>query len=409
MLSKDVLKTLSIAWPLLAGIAFIMVGNGLQGTLLSLRAHAEGFPVFATGLVMSAYYLGFLIGCILVPKLIASVGHIRVFAGFASLASSTVLFHGIFVDPYTWGIVRIISGFSFVGLFVVSESWLNSIAPNKLRGQIFSAYLFVVHGGLFAGQFFINLVPVEQIELFIVVSVVISISIIPITLANRPTPGFEEPEHMPFKNLFSQSPLPLLGVFTSGLAGATILTMGPIYAQKSGMENSQIALFMGAYIMGATLLPLLIGWLSDRVDRRLAILAVASTSCLIVALIIGLPFSYLIGLIFVLGGMVTSLYSVSIAFMNDRIKASQMTSVSASLILLNGIGCCIGPLSAGLLIDHFDKDAMFAMLFLTFFMTAVFGVYRAFTGRPVNIEKQGDFVFVPARSSQMVIQINDSE
>lgn len=408
MFSKDVYKTLQIAWPLLAGIGLMMTGNGLQGTLLSLRAYAENFPFYETGLIMSAYYFGYLIGCIAVPKLIASVGHIRVFAGFASLASTTILLHGLFVDPWIWVIIRIISGFSFVGLFVVAESWLNSLAPNNLRARIFSAYLLVVHGGLFAGQFLIALASVKNLDLFILVSILVSLALIPITLANKPAPGYEEPEHLPLRKLFSFSVFPLAGVFASGLAGAAIFTMGPIYARESGFNDIQIAYFVSAYILGATIFPVILGWISDRINRRsvLLVITILALSCSL--LILSLE-TFLIPLIFVLGGLVVSLYSISIAFMNDRLKPSQITSASASLILINGIGGCAGPFLTGILIDWLGKNGMFLMLSVLFLALLVIGIYRAFTGRKVAVSDQSEFFPVPARSSPMVIQIHEPE
>lgn len=395
---------MKIAWPLLVGIFLIMLGNGLQGTLISLRAYAEGFPLYATGIIMSAYYLGFLVGCIFAPKLIASVGHIRVFAGFASLASTTILIHGVFVDPWTWAFIRMLGGFSFVGLFVVAESWLNSIAPNKLRAEILSSYLLVVHAGLLGGQFFIDWISVEQIELFILVSIFISLSLVPITLANRPAPGYEEPEVMKFKNLFSFPKLPLAGIFTAGLCGAAILSIGPIYGEQSGMTERQIAFFISAYVLGATLIPMIIGKLSDIFDRRQMILIISIIS-LGASFTIAHYESYIITSIFILGGLIVSLYCVCAAFINDRLKPSQITSASAALIFLNGIGSCIGPVAAGFLIDIYDKNTLFWLVAAMFSITLLIGVYKTIFGKPLDIAKQKDFIQLPARASIMLAGI----
>ncbi|MCI5060211.1 MAG: MFS transporter [Alphaproteobacteria bacterium] len=408
MFSKDVRQTLHLVWPLMLGLGFIMVGNGLQGTLLSLRAYAEEFPLYATGLVMSAYYLGYLVGCVVIPKFIASVGHIRVFAAFASLASTTILLQGLFVDPWLWGFMRAINGISFVALFIVAESWLNIIAPNKLRAQIFSTYLFVINFGLFAGQFLINIGSVEGIALFILISVLISLSFLPITLANKPAPGYEEPEHLPVKKLFSFTLLPLAGVFVAGITGASLLTMGPIFASNLGLDINDVAIFMAAYIFGASTIPLFIGWVSDHVNRRFVIILVALVGT-VISFISSVTEIYLllVLLISILGGCTTSLYSICIAHMNDRLKPSQFTSASATLLLINGVGCCIGPLLCGLLIDIYGNSSMLLMFSGVFFITFILGTYRAFTGEKIRVSKQGDFVAMPIRSSATVMQITE--
>ena len=268
MSQPQVGKTIILIWPLLMALALIMAGNGLQGTLLGLRASLEEFPVSAVGSVMSLYYVGFLVGCYLVPRMISAVGHIRVFAGLASLASTTILIHGVFMDLWVWSFVRLLSGLSFAGLFIVSESWLNNIATNKLRGQIFSFYLFVIHGGLFSGQFLVALAPPGDIDLFILISILVSLSLMPITLANKPAPGYEKPETLSFKKIFKKSPLAPIGVFATGICAGTILSMGVIYARDTGYSDEQAAYFVASYILGSTIIPLIVGWLSDRIDRR---------------------------------------------------------------------------------------------------------------------------------------------
>lgn len=404
MVSKEARQTLQIAWPLLFGIALIMAGVGLQGTLLSLRANVEGFPLYATGIIMSTYYMGFLIGCRSAAKLIASVGHIRVFAGFASLASTTILAHGIFVDPWAWGAIRFIGGIGFAGLFVVAESWLNSVTPNKLRGQVFTSYIFVLHGGLFIGQFFIGLASIDQIELFILISILVSLSLLPITLANKPTPGYSEPETLPFKDLFARSALAPAAVLCAGLTGATFLTLGPIYAQEASFSASQIAFFIGCFVVGAGTLPLGIGALSDRMDRRKIIVAIAITA-LCCSLFIANSSAFWAISVFLLGGLITSLYGVAIAFVNDYIRPEQVTSASASLILLNGVGSCIGPFVTGFLVQWYGVDALFYVLSVAFGLTSLLGVYRIFTGRVIDIAKQKVFRPVPVRSAFLVMQM----
>lgn len=404
MISKEARQTLNIAWPLLASIVMIMMGVGLQGTLLSLRANMEGFPIFATGLIMAAYYFGYLIGCTSATKLIGSVGHIRVFAACASMASTTILFHGVFVDPWAWWAIRFLGGISFAGLFVVAESWLNSITPNKLRGQIFTFYIFVVHGGLFMGQFFIGIGNIGSIGLFVLISVLVSLSLLPVTLADKPAPGYKEPEVLPFRDIIKLSPLASLGVFCAGMSGATFMTLGPIYAHNIGLSNNEIAFYVGSFILGAGTIPLIVGWISDRFDRRKIIVKIALAGCITSFFIASSPVLWAFS-IFVLGGTVTSLYSVCIAFINDRIKPEQITSASASLIMINGIGAAVGPIIAGFLMQKFDGSLLFYMQAVAFGLTFFLGIYRVITGKAINIAKQRVFRPIPVRSGIAVMRL----
>jgi MFS family permease len=401
-------KTMMLVWPLLIGMCMIMVGNGLQGTLLALRAELDGFAIAAIGIIMSMYYCGYLAGWFIVPRMIKSVGHIRVFAGFASLASTTVLIQGLFVDPYLWSIVRFASGLSFVGLFIVAESWLNNIAPNKLRGQILSSYIFVINGGLFAGQFLINIGSIETMGLFVLVSVLISLSLVPVTLANKATPGFEEVENLPLKKLIKTSPLAVMCVLACGFMNAGMLGIGPVFAQNLGLDIAQISFLMASYVFGCAAVPLGAGWVSDRLDRRKVIISLC---------FIGLIFSLWLvidtGLIYacalMVGGCSTAIYSIGAAMMNDRLKTSQMTSATASLILVNGVGACISPILLGVLMQTVGLGSFFSAYCIVFAASFAFGLYRNFTGPEINVEDQGDFQNIPARSGAGVAAIIEDD
>ncbi|MDH5723681.1 MAG: MFS transporter, partial [Alphaproteobacteria bacterium] len=278
---KEIFLTLSIVWPLLLGMFMVMVGSGLQGTLLSLRADFEGFPLAVIGIIMSMYYVGYLGGWYIVPTMINKVGYIRVFSGFASMASTTVLLQGVFINPFAWAIVRFMSGVSFVGLFIVAESWLNDIAPNRLRGRIFSSYMLVVHGGLFAGQFLINLAPIQNIGLFVLVSVLVSLSLIPVTLASKVSEFYEEPESLEFKKVIGISQHAVMAVLVAGFSGASMLAIGPVYAAQLGFAIGDISIFLASFILGCATLPLFAGWLSDRFGRRIVLIGAALIGTLV--------------------------------------------------------------------------------------------------------------------------------
>ena len=403
MSSSSAFKRLLVVWPLLLGIGILTTSNGLQGTLLSLRAHAEGFPVEITGIIMAMYYAGFLIGCRYIPSLIASIGHVRVFAALASMASTTVLIHGLFVNPFLWIPVRLLTGFCFSGLFIIAESWLNKIANKSQRGTIFSAYVSIVYGGLFAGQFLINLAPLDSMNLFVLVSIMISFALAPITLTNKRTPSYSKPETIAFRDMMKISPLSMTGVFVAGLCNGTMLSLGPIYADMADVPRSEIAIFMGIYILGNTLFPSILGPLSDKIDRRMVIKFAALAGITCAALITVYTYYYI--LIFILGGMLTSLYSVSITHMNDQIKKAQIVSASRSLILFNSMGSMIGPIVAGILLSYLGQQSFFGMmcLYLTALLCVAF--YRTIVGNKI-IQKRS-FIHLPAVSAPSVFRLKD--
>ncbi len=399
---SEIHKTLALVWPLLLGMFLIMVGNGLQGTLLSLRAKAEGFPVSIIGMMMSLYYCGYVAGWYYVPRMISTVGHIRVFAAFASLASTTILLQGMFVDPFTWSWVRILSGISFVGLFIVSESWLNNISSNRLRGQILSAYFFVINGGFFAGQFLLNLAPIEDISLFVLISVIISLSLMPITLANKPSPGYEEPEHLPFKKVFKIAPLSVMCMILTGFAGAAIIAMGPIYAQDLGYPAKKIAWFIALYCLGCGSFPLITGKLSDNWDRRKMIVILSIFGVITSAAAYFFSY-YLLLHAFLIGGAVSSVHSIAVAMMHDRLKSSQITSATASLILINALSACFAPVALGLIFDTIGQDAFFPLITVLFVFVALYGSYRNVTGPDIDVEQQSSFSPLPTRAISGVV------
>ncbi|MCD8520342.1 MAG: MFS transporter [Alphaproteobacteria bacterium] len=392
-----------MVFPLLAGLFLLMVGNGLQGTLLGLRADAAEFPVAVTGTIMSLHYVGFLIGCLLAPRLIAAVGHIRVFAALACIAAPVILLHGFFVVPWVWAIVRIISGISFAGLFIVVESWLNSTAVNHLRGRIYGFYFLCLHGGLFIGQFLIGLAPVESMGLFILISTLISFSVVPLTLADRPAPGYQQPAALSFRKLIKTSPLSLMSVFTTGFCASSMFTLGTLYALGIGFTPSQAAMLMACYILGCATIPLATGWLSDKIDRRkmLIVLGLTATAVAIAINVTG----WVYPLAFIFGGTLSSIYSIGVSYMNDQLKPDEMVSASTALILLNGAGSVAGPFIIGLFLQWYGPQSFFTICAICTSLYVLFSLYRAWAGSPVIVDEQKPFVPLPARSATTPLDI----
>lgn len=262
------ISSITSIWALFLGIALITIGHGLQGTLLGVRGVLEGFSTGNMGIIMSCYYGGFLLGSLYIPRLVQRVGHIRVFAAFASLASVTILAHSIILDPFVWGLIRIASGFSFAGLFVVAESWLNDQCTRENRGRMLSIYMGINHGGFLAGQVLLNLAAPEEFTLFILISILLSLALVPILITASPAPSFDSPTPVSVRELYRISPTGMMGAVLVGIAHGAVWGMGPVFAHNIGLDVSGVSLFMGAAILGGFLFQWPIGNWSDTLDRR---------------------------------------------------------------------------------------------------------------------------------------------
>ena len=399
------LAAISSAWALLLGIALIMLGNGLQNTLLGVRATLEGFGTATTGLVMTAYFVGFVSGSVIVPRLLANVGHVRVFAALASLASGATLVHTVFVTPLSWGLIRVATGFCFAGLYVVAESWINEAATNKTRGQLLSVYMIMVLGGSGSGQLLMNLSDPRSFELFVLVSVLISFALIPITLSVGRAPPFEAPEPIGIRALFRASPLGVTGAFLIGIAHSALYAMGPVFATEIGLDVERVALFIAVALFGGLVLQWPIGWLSDRFDRRRVIVAIAwvAATASMVAGVGGIDsYTVLIAATALLGGMSMPLYSLCGAHTNDHLTPRQIVAASATLVLVGGIGLTMGPLFAAVLMQAAGPQGIFWLLTLMHACIGAYGLFRMMRREPVPLDEQRTYDPVSFRTSPIV-------
>lgn len=400
------------AWALFLGIALIMLGNGLQGTLLTLRASLEGFTTTTVGIVMTGYYLGFLGGSLVTPKIVLGVGHVRVFAALASLASTSVLVHILFVDPITWFAMRVVTGFAYAGLYVVAESWLNDRATNETRGQLLSIYMIVMFVGVASGQLLLNLASPGGFELFIVASVLVSVALIPILLSVSPAPQLSEPVKMGFKRLYQVSPLGVVGCIGTGMAHSATFAMGALYGRKMGYSVAEISLFMGLITLGGILLQWPIGRLSDRFDRRkvLTYVTLIAAGLAVAALPIGETSTVgLLVLVTVFGGLSLPMYSLCIAHTNDHLEPTQMVSASASLVFIGGVGACAGPFSASVLMSMMGPQGLFLTLAGAHGAIGVFALYRMLRRAPVPLEEQYHYPNAPARTTPIASTLATQE
>jgi MFS family permease len=316
-----------------------MLGDGLQGTLLAIRADLEGFSTTVTGLIMSTFYIGFLLGSILTPKLTQQVGHIRVFAALSALASAAILLHALFIEVPVWVALRLLSGFCFAGLYIVAESWLNDRATNETRGKLLSLYMIVTYAGVGGGQLLLNLASPSEFPLFILTSVLISVAVVPLLLSAGSPPKYQESVNISLLAVYRLSPLGIVSMFSVGLVTAAFFALGPVYGQRMGLNVEYISYFMTAAVVGTVILQAPIGVLSDRFDRRIVLTittlltSVAAVLCVFASQI---STNLLLLAVAIFGGLALPLYSVCIAYTNDHLNPNQMIAASGALVLTNG-------------------------------------------------------------------------
>jgi MFS family permease len=325
-----VLQVLQSSWALLLGLALLMVGNGMQSTVLGIRGGIEGFSTFELSIVMSGYFAGFLVASKIAPLLIRRVGHVRVFAALGSLISANLILYPVLTDPVAWTLLRVLIGFCFCGVYITAESWLNAASTNETRGKALSLYMIVVMLGIVVAQGVVTLGDPSGFILFIVPSVLVSIAFAPILLAATPTPPFETTKSMSLARLWATSPLGCVAVFMTGGVISGQFTMSAVYGGEVGLTVPQISAFIAAIYMGGLVFQFPLGWLSDRMDRRQLILWSAVGSAALAA--IGMGFvddaRVLIALGFLFGGLSNPLYSLAVAYTNDFLDREDMAAAS---------------------------------------------------------------------------------
>lgn len=395
------------SWALLLGMFLLMLGNGVQGTLLGVRGAMEGFSAGTMSIVMTGYFVGFLGGSQVTPWLIRRVGHVRVFAALASFVSAALILYAAAPYVWVWFWLRIIVGFCFSGIYVTAESWLNDSVGNETRGQALSAYLIVQMMGIVTAQYLLTLADPSGYTLFVIISVAVSISFAPILLSVSPVPMFQTTKRMSFLQLFHTSPLGFVGVFLLGGIFAALFGMSAVYGTETGLSVGQISTFVASIYLGGMLCQYPIGWLSDRMDRRLLIIALTAVGA--VAALVAFQFAggYSIVLVtaFVVGGVSNPLYSLLLAYTNDYLDQDDMAAASGGLVFINGVGAIAGPLFVGWMMGAFGPDAFFLYIAGLLAVMSGYAFYRTFRRESPNVEDTGVYAPVFATSSPVALEV----
>ncbi len=402
------LKVLAASWPLLLGVMLLMVGNGMQGSLLGIRGTQGGFSTYEISYVMSAYFVGFLFGSRLAPEMIRRVGHVRVFAALGSLISAVLILYPVVPDWIAWSLMRMLIGFCFSGVYVTAESWLNNTATNETRGQAMSAYMMVQMIGIITSQALLNLPDPSGFVLFILPSVLVSLAFMPILLAPVPAPVFDTIRPLPFRALFRISPLGCVGMLLTGSVFSAMFGMAAVWGAMIGLSVSQITIFIAAMYVGGLVFQYPLGWASDRMDRRKLILAVCllGAVAMLAAFVFAVPYWVYVAAAVILGGVINPLYSLLIAYTNDYLRKEDMAAASAGMIFLNGLGAIGGPVASGWMMAQVGAEGFFLFLGLLFAALALYAAWRM-TRRVAPASGMGYRNVVPQASAMAVEAVRE--
>ena len=412
-------KILKNSWALFLGMGAIMLAYGFQGSLLGVRAVEEEFSLTATGFMMSGYFVGYFIGAKTIPQIISRVGHIRVFAAFASIASLVILIHAVYVNPFVWFLLRVLTGISMVSIYTVAESWLNDRASNKNRGSVLSIYMVILYGAMGLGMFLLNFSNPINFEPFILISIITSAALIPILLTKRKPPTFKKISSMSIQEVFISSPFGMVSSFFYGTIQSALFTLLAVYAATMNFSIFQISLVTFLLAVSGAVSQWPIGKLSDMFDRRKVIIIVTFAAAFFAfCAILSSRQMYLPGdlatskfwfYVFLILFSFCSLpmFSLILAHTNDFIPKEKFVAAGASLQFIFGMGAMAGPFLCSIFMGMVGPNGFF--IFLLFFHSVIgaYGVYRSKV-RPVIENPDSQFVAMPQSITPAGIELNPS-
>jgi len=414
-------KILKNSWALFTGYFILMVAHGFQGNLLGVRSVIEEFNFIAIGSVMTGYFVGYFAGASTIPNLVGKVGHIRVFAAFASMASLSILIHAVFVNPIIWTIARLITGFSIVSIFIVMESWLNDRANNRTRGQLLSIYMFVTLIGLSFGTLLLNFSSPEKYEPFILISLLLSLALIPILLTKRKAPKFKKLGYIDIKGLYKTSPLGTVSMFCTGIIHSALFSLGSVYAAAMNFTIFEISLLLFVVTISGGVFQWPVGYYSDKSDRRVIIIFCTFLAALFCFLAIfssgaSLENSYLatsVGVdkvmffvwVSLYAGMAIPLFTLNLAYVNDYISKEKFVAAGGGMQIIFGMGAMTGPLLCSLIMNKLGSNGFFIHLLFFHLIIGLFGLYRI-TRRSYEDNPESTFTPLPRNITPLGIELD---
>ncbi len=410
-------KVLKNSWALFLGMSFIMMAYGFQGSLLGVRAVQEEFSLTATGFLMSGYFIGYFIGAATIPNVISRVGHVRVFAAFASLASLIILIHSILIHPFIWFLLRLLTGVSMVCMYTVAESWLNDRSSNKNRGSVLSIYMVILYGSIGIGMFLLNFSTPKNFQPFILVSVITSAALIPILLTKKKPPTFKKINVMTFNELYKVSPFGIVSSFFYGTIQSALFTLLAVYATSMNFTILEISIVTFLLAISGAIAQFPVGKISDVYDRRKVII-VSTFGAAIFALIT----IFVSGQMYLPGELATSkrwfylffilfsfcslpMFSLILAHTNDYITKDKFVAAGAGLQFTFGLGAISGPFLCSIIMDLVGSNGFFVFLFFFHSLIGAFGIYRMNIRKTVE-NPDSQFVAMPQTITPAGIELN---
>lgn len=365
--------------PLLIAAGILLGGNGLQGTLIALRGAMEGFSPAMIGFMGTSYFGGFLVGCLVITRIMKAVGYVRTFSALAAIASSGTLLLILLIDPYVWSALRFVSGFCFAGLFTVMEAWLNSGVRNQDRAQVLAVYRTIDIGSVTGAQFLIPIFGAEGFAIFAIMSILITLSLVPVSLGDRSNPAPPEDVKLDLGRAWRISPLAAVSCVAVGVTNSAFRTLSPVYAEQIGMSVADVVIFVSVGIIGGGLIQYPLGYLSDRWDRRTVLLlstAGATLAALALVFLAGTAPLLNFALVFVFGSFAMPLYSLAAAHANDRAGKGEFVLVNAALMLFYSFGAIGGPFLASTFMQHLGAQMLFAFCAAVYVILILIILYR---------------------------------
>jgi len=410
-------KILRNSWALFLGMSLIMLAHGFQGSLLGVRAVQEEFSLSATGFMLSGYYVGYFIGAKTIPNFIFRVGHIRVFAAFASIASIVILMHSFLINPLTWFIFRVITGISMVSIYTIAESWLNDRSSNKNRGSVLSIYMIVLYGSMAIGMFFLNFSKPENFEPFILVSLFMSLALIPILLTKRKAPTFKKIRGMSLKELYETSPLGMVGSLFYGTVQSALFALLAVYAASMNFTIFEISIVTFLLAISGAIAQWPIGSLSDRFDRRRVIIySTFGAAFFAICAIIASRQMYLPGDLgtsktwFYISLILFSfcslpMFAIIFAHTNDFIPKEKFVAAGAGLQFAFGLGAMSGPFLCSLLMNLIGSNGYFVFLIIFHSFIGFFAIHRMRI-RKTTDNPDSQFIAMPQTITPVGMELN---
>ena len=429
-------KILKNTWALFTGIGIILLANGLQGNLMGVRSVIENFSSLSTGIIMSGYFIGYFVGSNLTPNMVSRVGHIRVFAAFASTASLSILIIATYVNPIVWTLGRFLTGLSLVSCYIVAESWLNDRANNRTRGKLLSVYMIINYFGLACGALLLNFDDPTSFKPFILVSILLSIALVPILLTKRPAPKFKKIGTLSLVELYKISPLGTVSSFCTGAIYSALFAMFAVYATKINFTLFEISILLFLTTIAGAFFQAPVGYLSDKYNRRVIIVLCnlfSAVFCLVLIFISGdklfnlnalhlllninifqdfnlLTYAgssklYFFIIITVYAGITLCIFSLNLAHTNDFVPKEKFVAAGGGLQFVFGLGAMGGPLLCSIVMDILGPNGYFVYLIIFHIIIGLFGIYRMSIRRVIE-NPDNTFTPLPRNITPLGIELD---